>query len=650
MKTKSLITFFCLFLMGYLDAQVTTYFYGRDKIESKGETAALYSVEIYKNNTRVTVELIPTRNRSRMNYWTSRNTYIVIDDNHKLPILGFQRKVNGEDVIDTSPFSGTWGWDHVKKDQKYYYTMVFHGRIPPGITKFTLVDKGDYNGSHGYGWSNYTLNNPRIGGTFWTETSVKIYCNNNNDGICGIYEDVSANGNGYKLGCVKENGEYKLLYLGSKERMSWWQTGDVKAILRPSATNGVYKADWYMADKGIESNVHVFFDGMSMKTIISLDNTYANSGTEEDFYLKMYPTASSNAPASSNTQSEWSGSGFALNSGYLVTNYHVVENARSIKVKGVNGGFYTAYNAEVVAMDKYNDLALLKIKDSRFSGFEPIPYKVKTSTSEVGEEIFVLGYPLTSTMGDEIKLTTGVISSKTGFQGDVSLYQMSAPVQPGNSGGPLFDSKGNLIGIVNSKHTGAESVGYAIKASYLSNLVESSVSFSILPSNNTISSQPLTGKVKAVKNFVFMIECSTSNNYNSYPQTTQSYNSIENGHNEDIKSIEFSDVFLENDALRFELVGINMNAQNTVLVKRCVPKHIGRQYFVQSYYSEFIEDAETHEKYYLVESSVAMAPEKTIGTAERTFTETYPKLPSKVKVINVWSGSTYYIKNYRIRN
>ena len=111
-------------------------------------------------------------------------------------------------------------------------------------------------------------------------------------------------------------------------------------------------------------------------------------------------------------------------------------------------------------------------------------------------------------MGDEIKLTTGVISSKTGFQGDVSLYQISAPVQPGNSGGPLFDSKGNLIGIVNSKHTGAESVGYAIKASYLSNLVESSVSSSILPSNNTISSQPLTGKVKAVKNFVFMIECS----------------------------------------------------------------------------------------------------------------------------------------------
>ncbi len=532
MKTKSIITIICLiclFLGGYLEAQVSTYFYGRDKIESKGQTAALYAVQIYDNNTRVTVELIPTRNRSRMNYWSSTNTYIVIDDDHKLPILGFLRNINGEDIVDTSPFSGTWGWDNVKKDQKYYYTMVFIGRIPPGITKFTLVDEGDYNGSHGYGWSNYTLNNPRIGGTSWTEASVKQYCDNNNDGICGIYEDVSANGNSYKLGCVKINGEYTLLYLDSKERMSWWQIGDVKATLRPSATSGVYKADWYMAYKQIESNVHVFFDGMSMKTIISLDDRYANPGTEEDFYLKMYPTVSSNGTISSTEPNEWSGSGFALNNGYLVTNHHVVEKAKSIVVKGVKGNFNNAFDAEVVATDEYNDLALLRINDSRFTGFGAIPYSVKTSTSEVGEDIFVLGYPLTSTMGDEIKLTTGVISSKTGFQGDVSLYQISAPVQPGNSGGPLFDGKGNLIGIVSSKHTGAENVGYAIKASYLKNLVESAVSSSIIPANNTISGQPLTGKVKSVKSYVFMIECSSfassSNNSNSQQPPSNSHNS-----------------------------------------------------------------------------------------------------------------------------
>lgn len=146
--------------------------------------------------------------------------------------------------------------------------------------------------------------------------------------------------------------------------------------------------------------------------------------------------------------SNWSGSGFALKNGYVTTNYHVIEGANSITIKGINGDFNKAYNASVVATDRFNDLAILKIDDNSFNGYGTTPYSVKTVTSEVGEDIFVLGYPLTATMGDEIKYTTGVISSKTGFQGDVSLYQISAPIQPGNSGGPLFDSKGNLIGIV----------------------------------------------------------------------------------------------------------------------------------------------------------------------------------------------------------
>ena len=111
-------------------------------------------------------------------------------------------------------------------------------------------------------------------------------------------------------------------------------------------------------------------------------------------------------------------------------------------------------------------------------------------------------------MGNEIKLTTGIISSKTGFMGDVTLYQISAPIQPGNSGGPLFDKRGNLIGIVNAKHKGAENVGYAIKISYLKNIVESVANNSILPSKNTVSEANLTNQVKSIEKFVFMIVCS----------------------------------------------------------------------------------------------------------------------------------------------
>ena len=206
----------------------------------------------------------------------------------------------------------------------------------------------------------------------------------------------------------------------------------------------------------------------------------------------------------------WTGTGFALKDGYIVTNYHVIEDAINITIQGVKGDFANKLTAQVVASDKYNDIAILKINDSRFTGFGTIPYLVKTSISDVAEDVFVLGYPMTTTMGDEIKYTTGVISSKTGFQGDVSQYQISAPVQPGNSGGPLFDSKGNVIGIVSAKHTGAENVGYAIKTSYLKNLIESVLSTNILPVTNTgIQTLSNAEKVKKIKSFVFLINAST---------------------------------------------------------------------------------------------------------------------------------------------
>ena len=101
-------------------------------------------------------------------------------------------------------------------------------------------------------------------------------------------------------------------------------------------------------------------------------------------------------------------------------------------IKGIKGNFTKGYNAEVVAKDIQNDLAILKVHDVIIPSAS-IPYSIKSNNAEVGEEVFVLGYPLTSTMGDEIKLTTGVISARSGFLGNVSLYQISAPIQPGNS-------------------------------------------------------------------------------------------------------------------------------------------------------------------------------------------------------------------------
>ena len=339
--------------------------------------------------------------------------------------------------------------------------------------------------------------------TMWTENNLKNYYNQSPTIIEGIYESTnSSKGNSenkYKL-AVKEfhtdtGSEYALIYLNGANLYDDWSEGEIKCFLIHTAKPDVYKGTWIMLDKSKNNNCYIRFVQDYMQIVVD---------GEIENYIKLFPTDSDLVPR---INSQWSGTGFALKNGYVVTNYHVIDGAKSIKINGVNGNFNTSYNTTVVGSDKINDLALLKISDSSFTGFGSIPYSISSNTSDVGEEIFVLGYPLTSTMGEEIKLTTGIISSKTGFQGDVALYQISAPIQPGNSGGPLFDKKGNVIGIVSAKHEGAENVGYAIKTIYLRNLIESCASPSIIPSTNSVSALPLTSKVKSEKNFVFFIHC-----------------------------------------------------------------------------------------------------------------------------------------------
>ena len=202
-----------------------------------------------------------------------------------------------------------------------------------------------------------------------------------------------------------------------------------------------------------------------------------------------------------------SGTGFAISEdGYIVTNHHVIDGAKSINVKGINGNFDAKFKAKVKLVDAKNDIAILKIDDPKFYKTSMPPYTISRNISDVGTAAFAMGYPLRSTMGDEIKLTNGIISARTGFQGDISTYQISVPIQPGNSGGPLFNNKGSVIGITSSGHTGAQNANYAIKTDYLFNLINQLDIKPILPTINKISNKDLPGQAKVVKKFIYIIE------------------------------------------------------------------------------------------------------------------------------------------------
>lgn len=179
------------------------------------------------------------------------------------------------------------------------------------------------------------------------------------------------------------------------------------------------------------------------------------------------PSLNAPAPPSQPKPKFSTGSGIVVNTqGYVLTNAHVIKGCRSITVKLLNAD---ALSAKLEAVDPKNDLALIKATGARG---EPAQFRHESKPAKLGETIGVTGYPLNGILSSEPKATFGQINSVAGVGNDYTLLQISAPVQPGNSGGPVFDESGNVIGIVVSEVSPAliaqigaipQNVNFAIK-------------------------------------------------------------------------------------------------------------------------------------------------------------------------------------------
>lgn len=191
--------------------------------------------------------------------------------------------------------------------------------------------------------------------------------------------------------------------------------------------------------------------------------------------------------------------------GYLVTNFHCVENSKETTIRGIGLDYATKFSVTIVATDPTNDLALLKISNKNIKLSQP-PFAIRSSGVAQAEKVYALGFPNSDAMGDELKITEGIISSKSGAQGDISKLQISAAVNPGNSGGPLIDEEGNLIGVIFAKSTVAESAGYAIKSSYLETFLKNIEDVKFQNLTNLIKDKPITEKVKILKDYIFILE------------------------------------------------------------------------------------------------------------------------------------------------
>jgi len=201
--------------------------------------------------------------------------------------------------------------------------------------------------------------------------------------------------------------------------------------------------------------------------------------------------------ASTGAAQDSSGTGFFINNaGNILTNEHVVRGCDRLRVTGYGP-------ATVVAKDDSVDLAVVAI------GSRPAtaPLRLRAGPPRLAEDVYAIGFPLADVLSNSVKVTTGSVNSTSGIQDNPSTFQLSAPIQPGNSGGPVVDQAGVVMGIANATlservYDRAQNVNFAIKSrAALAFLGRNGISHSAVETAGKPAS------IEAVANSVVRIDC-----------------------------------------------------------------------------------------------------------------------------------------------
>lgn len=171
----------------------------------------------------------------------------------------------------------------------------------------------------------------------------------------------------------------------------------------------------------------------------------------------------------------YTASGFFITPSVIVTSQHVIKGASRIEIVYNN---QVQLSAAVIGSDASSDLALLRVQGLEgVAGFLPL---ANSGSVRQGDRVYAVGFPLPEIMGMQAKLSEGLISATAGMRGDLRMYQISAPVQPGNSGGPLLNDRAEVIGVVSGcldatvmmkQGVFPQNVNYAVKSDNLYSLI-----------------------------------------------------------------------------------------------------------------------------------------------------------------------------------
>jgi serine protease Do len=189
---------------------------------------------------------------------------------------------------------------------------------------------------------------------------------------------------------------------------------------------------------------------------------------------------------------------------YIVTNAHVVKEAAHHLIVENNKGI--EYDATAVYVNVAQDLAIIKITDSSFKHLPALPYSIRKSGANLGEAIFLMGYPKA-----EIVYGEGYVSARNGYKMDTTYCQISTSANEGNSGSPVITKNGDLIAVIASKETDATGVVFAIKSANIHRAVnevkkqkdDSKIKITSAPSLRGLDRET---QIKKMEGYVFMIK------------------------------------------------------------------------------------------------------------------------------------------------
>lgn len=198
------------------------------------------------------------------------------------------------------------------------------------------------------------------------------------------------------------------------------------------------------------------------------------------------------------------GSGFLVSdAGWVMTNAHVVEGCDLVTEQ-------TFGDATTILRDETTDLALVLFPSARGG----MPLALRKSPGRLTEPVVVLGYPLTDLLGTDIRATTGSVSSLSGLHGDDRYLQISAPVQPGNSGGPVLDREGAVLGLATAvlaeeAYSASQNVNFAVTAREAARfLADNGIAFT--RADETAESSSATDVVAQATTSTYLLQCRAS--------------------------------------------------------------------------------------------------------------------------------------------